>query len=117
MGKAAQCLAQRNLIDFDPYEDMEGAQCVHGQIHEGNVLFINGNPVLFDTENGINTFAPKMWDYSWLLQRFIINQEIEKKQAIRYFNYLARNSMKLENSCQWPRKSLSTALLQSLTIR
>lgn len=78
------------LGEYNPYfEDMSGAQCLHGQIHPGNVLFVDSQAILFDTETSIHTFAPVDWDYSWVLQRFIINQDIEKKESLKYLELLA----------------------------
>ncbi|MBK86320.1 MAG: hypothetical protein CMC86_03870 [Flavobacteriaceae bacterium] len=84
------------LEEYNPYfEDMLGAQCLHGQIHPGNVLFVRGNPILFDTETSIHTFAPVEWDFSWVLQRFIINQELSNEDSLKFIKLLAKNKSEI----------------------
>jgi hypothetical protein len=56
---------------FDRYP---GAQCLHGQIHPGNVLFRSSDQaaVLVDFEEAIYTFAPPAFDLAYLVQRFCL---------------------------------------------
>lgn len=85
------------LNEYDPFiENMPNAQCLHGQIHPGNVLFIDRHPVLFDTETSINTYAPIEWDISWVLQRFIINQAPSKKESLKFIELLADDGIKIK---------------------
>jgi hypothetical protein len=58
---------------FDPHvERWPGAQCLHGEVHRGNVLFRvqDGSPVLVDLEEAVHVFAPPAWDVAFLIQRF-----------------------------------------------
>jgi Ser/Thr protein kinase RdoA (MazF antagonist) len=64
------------IADFDPYHDRwSGAQCLHGQIHRGNVLFRSddGAAVLVDFEESVHVFAPVAWDVAHLVQRFCLH--------------------------------------------
>jgi hypothetical protein len=70
---------------------MPNAQCLHGQIHPGNILFVGDEIVLFDTETSINTFATVYWDYSWVFERFIINQDVELEDSLSYIKLLANS--------------------------
>jgi Ser/Thr protein kinase RdoA (MazF antagonist) len=60
---------------FTPHFDRyPGAQCLHGQIHPGNVLFryTDGAAVLVDFEEALYTFAPPAFDLAYLVQRFCL---------------------------------------------
>ena len=66
---------EQMVRDFDPYFDRAiGAQCVHGELHQGNVLFraSDGGAVLVDFEESVHVFAPIAWDLSFLVQRFVL---------------------------------------------
>ena len=58
-----------------------GAQCVHGEVHPGNVLFRadDGEAVLVDFEETIHLFAPPAWDLAFLVQRFCLSDYPTKK--------------------------------------
>ena len=63
---------------FDPQLDRwPGAQCLHGQIHRGNVVFRSdtGAAVLVDFEESIHVFAPVAWDVAHLVQRFCLHDD------------------------------------------
>jgi hypothetical protein len=49
-----------------------GSQCVHGQIHQANVLYAPG-PVLVDWEEAVQTYAPVQWDLAYFVQRFCLH--------------------------------------------
>lgn len=51
-----------------------GAQCIHGEVHPGNVIFrsCDGSPVLVDFEESVHLFAPPEWDLAFLVQRFCL---------------------------------------------
>jgi hypothetical protein len=69
-----QWLAQM-VEQFTPHFDRyPGAQCLHGQIHLGNVLFrsSDGAAVLVDFEEALYTFAPPAFDLAYLVQRFCL---------------------------------------------
>lgn len=58
---------------FAPQFDLlPGAQCVHGQVHPGNVLFQGGVAVLVDFEEAVYTYAPPAFDLAYLVQRFCL---------------------------------------------
>ncbi|MGE0040264.1 MAG: aminoglycoside phosphotransferase family protein [Vicinamibacterales bacterium] len=66
---------ERMTRDFEPRVDLApGAQCLHGELHQGNVLFRapDGAPVLLDFEEAVHVFAPPAWDVAFLVQRFIL---------------------------------------------
>ncbi|MDC0831677.1 phosphotransferase [Geitlerinema sp. CS-897] len=61
---------------FDPRMDLRpSAQCLHGEVHPGNVLFQEGYPILIDFEESVHTFAPPDWDLAFLVQRFCMNRK------------------------------------------
>ncbi|MBI5628283.1 MAG: phosphotransferase [Candidatus Rokubacteria bacterium] len=71
---------------FNPsFDEMPGAQCVHGEIHEGNALFRNrdGAAVLVDFEESIHLFAPPAWDLAFLVQRFCLRDQPALPEARR----------------------------------
>lgn len=61
--------------DFDPsFDQMADAQCVHGEIHAGNVIFEEeeNRAVILDFEESVHVFAPVSWDLAFAVQRFIL---------------------------------------------
>lgn len=56
------------------FDQMPGAQCLHAQVHRGNVLFRRSDnaPVLLDFEEAVQTFAPLTWDLAYFVQRFCL---------------------------------------------
>jgi Ser/Thr protein kinase RdoA (MazF antagonist) len=50
---------------------LPGSQCLHGEVHQGNVLFAPG-PVLVDWERAVHTYAPVQWDLAYFVQRFCL---------------------------------------------
>jgi hypothetical protein len=60
---------------FEPrLDERPGAQCLHGEVHPGNVLFRadDGAAVLVDFEESVHVFAPPAWDVAFLVQRFCL---------------------------------------------
>ena len=58
---------------FDP--DMHlwaGSQCVHAEVHPGNVMFEDRAAVLVDFEESVHFFVPPEWDLAFLVQRFCL---------------------------------------------
>lgn len=55
-------------------ERWPAAQCVHGQMHTGNVIFRagDGEAVLVDMEEAAHLVAPAAWDLAFLVQRFCL---------------------------------------------
>jgi len=51
---------------------LPGSQCLHGQIHQANVLYAPG-PVLVDWEEAVHTYAPVQWDLAYFVQRFCLH--------------------------------------------
>lgn len=71
---------------FKPHlEELPNAQCVHGEIHAGNVLFRNsdGAAVLVDFEESTHLFAPPAWDLAFLVQRFCLRDQPALPEARR----------------------------------
>lgn len=70
----AEC--HRNwLIDmvenFNPnFHALPGAQCLHGEVHPGNVIFTDGRAILLDFEESVHVFGPPAFDLAYLVQRF-----------------------------------------------
>ena len=59
--------------EFTPLLDrVEGAQCLHGEVHCANVIFDDGRAVLVDFEESVHTFAPPDWDLAFMVQRFCL---------------------------------------------
>jgi len=53
------------------------AQCVHGEIHPGNVLFriADSVAVLVDFEESVHIFMPPAWDLAFMAQRFCLKDD------------------------------------------
>ena len=63
----------RMAEEFTPFLDrVEGAQCLHGEVHRANVIFDDGRAVLVDFEESVHTFAPPEWDLAFVVQRFCL---------------------------------------------
>ncbi len=61
---------------FQPRCDLlESSQCLHGQIHQANVLYAPG-PVLVDFEEAVQTYAPVRWDLAYFVQRFCLHDGV-----------------------------------------
>ncbi len=63
---------------FEPRLDEDSrAQCLHGEIHPGNVVFRSddGAAVLVDFEESVQVFAPPAWDLAFLVQRFCLRDD------------------------------------------
>jgi hypothetical protein len=62
----------RLVEGFRPRCDLlPGSQCLHGQIHQANVLYAPG-PILLDWEEAVQTYAPAQWDLAYFVQRFCL---------------------------------------------
>jgi hypothetical protein len=60
---------------------LPGSQCLHGQIHQANVLYAPG-PVLVDWEEAVQTYAPVQWDLAYFVQRFCLHDSAPR-QTVR----------------------------------
>jgi len=63
---------------FDQHlNERPDAQCVHGEIHPGNVLFraSDDKAVLIDFEESTHLFMPPAWDLAFLVQRFCLKDK------------------------------------------
>lgn len=63
----------RDLVEgFDPRLQFNPlAQCIHGEVHPGNVIFSPaGEVVLVDFEESVHHFTSPAWDQAFLVQRF-----------------------------------------------
>ena len=57
-------------------DEAADAQCLHGEVHPGNVCFTaGGEAVLVDFEESVHRFAPPAWDLAFLVQRFCLSDE------------------------------------------
>jgi hypothetical protein len=73
-----QAWLQELAEQFNPnWHDQQGAQCLHGEVHPGNVWFrtADGAAVLLDFEESVHVFAPPAWDLAYLVQRFCLRDE------------------------------------------
>ena len=62
---------KRMAEGFNPnFHLADDAQCLHGEIHLGNVIFNKAQAILIDFEESVYTFASPTWDIAYLLQRF-----------------------------------------------
>jgi hypothetical protein len=69
------CWLEQMVREFQPRFDlMAGAQCLHAQVHRGNVIFRadDDTPVFLDFEESVYTFAPVAWDLAYFIQRFAL---------------------------------------------
>lgn len=60
---------------YDPrFDRLPDAQCLHGQVHRGNVMFTaESQAVLLDWEEAVHLFAPPAWDLAYFIQRFCLH--------------------------------------------
>lgn len=61
--------------NFTPdYQNDPAAQCLHGEIHPGNLIFIDHEPLPFflDFEESVHIYAPPTWDLAYAFQRFCL---------------------------------------------
>lgn len=78
---------------FVPHlETLPDAQCLHGEIHPGNVLFQDGDGkvVLIDFEESPHVYAPHAWDIAHLVLRFCLWDNPDKEEAIRRLHIVAK---------------------------
>jgi len=63
------------IKNYDPFcQNLPEAQCLHGEVHPGNVIFSleNNKAILVDFEESVHTFAPPSWDLAFMFQRFCL---------------------------------------------
>lgn len=81
------------MVDkFDPHlNEHPDAQCVHGEVHPGNVLFhdSNGAAVLVDFEESTHLFMPPTWDLAFLVQRFCLRDKPSPAVALERLAVIA----------------------------
>lgn len=65
----------RGMVEkFEPnFHCLPEAQCLHGEIHPGNVIFMDDGVKLLDFEESVHMFAPPAWDLAFLVQRFCLS--------------------------------------------
>ncbi|MGA9754894.1 MAG: aminoglycoside phosphotransferase family protein [Desulfobaccales bacterium] len=71
----------RDLVEmFDPRLQFSPlAQCIHGEVHPGNVIFSQeGEVVLVDFEESVHHFTSPLWDLTFLVQRFCLGDDPEE---------------------------------------
>ncbi|OAN55013.1 phosphotransferase [Magnetospirillum moscoviense] len=71
---------QRWCAEYRPDWHLQpGAQCLHGEIHQGNVLYDGaGTAILVDFEESTDVFAPPVWDFAYAVQRFCLFDQPER---------------------------------------
>lgn len=73
---------QEMAENFNPEFDlMDDAQCLHGEIHPGNVIYDKNDnrAVLLDFEESVHVFASVSWDLAFAVQRFILRDNPDLK--------------------------------------
>jgi len=81
-------MAEQFTPHFDRYP---GAQCLHGQIHPGNVLFTeDGDAILVDFEESVYTFAPPAFDLGYLVQRFCLRDNPTPQVASQRLDHIRK---------------------------
>lgn len=53
----------------------DAAVCLHGEVHQGNVIMMGGEAVLVDFEEAVHVFAPPAWDQAYLVTRFCLHDD------------------------------------------
>lgn len=88
--RAAWARGRRNWLarmaeQYVPNAHMsDGAQCVHGQLHRGNVLFRaeDGAPLFHDFEESVWTYVSPAWDLAYVVQRFCLQATSSHHDAL-----------------------------------
>ncbi|MBI4589771.1 MAG: aminoglycoside phosphotransferase family protein [Candidatus Rokubacteria bacterium] len=78
---------------FEPrLDEHPHAQCLHGEIHPGNVVFRSddGAAVLVDFEESVHVFAPPAWDLAFLVQRFCLCDDPSLSGGLERLSVIAR---------------------------
>ncbi|WP_254431072.1 phosphotransferase [Magnetospirillum sp. LM-5] len=72
---------RRWCAEYRPdWHQQPGAQCLHGEIHQGNVLYDGaGTAMLVDFEESTDVFAPPVWDLAYAVQRFCLFDQPERE--------------------------------------
>ena len=62
--------------EFNPNFHLQPhAQCLHGEIHPGNVIYNRDKATLIDFEESVHVFAPRSWDLCYIGQRFCLQPQ------------------------------------------
>lgn len=78
--------------EFEPRLDQDPhAQCLHGEIHLGNVVFCstNGSAALLDFEESVHVFAPPAWDLAFFVQRFCLYDDPPRAVGLQRLSIVA----------------------------
>ena len=77
---------------FDPkIQCHAAAQCLHGEIHPGNVVFLaDGAPVLLDFEESVHVYAPPSWDLAFFVQRFSLSDNPDRVTLMDRLELIAK---------------------------
>jgi hypothetical protein len=66
-----------------------GSQCLHGEIHQGNVLYDGtGAAMLVDFEESTDVFAPPVWDLAYAVQRFCLFDQPDRAVFLARLDHL-----------------------------
>jgi Ser/Thr protein kinase RdoA (MazF antagonist) len=68
-------------------QEQPGSQCLHGDLHPGNIALYQGKPVFFDLDEAYKTFAPPYYDLCYLYTRVI--SFLPAAQQEPYFQLMA----------------------------
>jgi hypothetical protein len=74
---------------FD-WHERGAAQCLHGELHAGNVIFCPTGAVLLDFEEAVHVYAPPLWDLAYLVQRFCLADYPEPSLLARRIEVIRR---------------------------
>lgn len=73
-------LIARMVRGLEPRFDLlEGAQCLHGEVHPANVIFRRNVAMLIDFEESVHTQAPPSYDLAFLVQRFLLRDQPDRE--------------------------------------
>ena len=63
-----------------PLQYTKDSQCLHGEIHQGNVIYnqTNGSAILVDFEESCHIFSDINWDVAFAIQRFCMRDDPQK---------------------------------------
>ena len=106
--------------DYDPRLDQESlAQCVHGELHDANVLFDleSRRPVLIDFEESVHLHVPASWDVAFIVHRFCLRDDPKPASLTTRLEAFARGYGALPKLAFMMRNIAWTTLLTVIDLR
>lgn len=80
---AEWCAAAAAEVGPSLLADVDDAQCVHGEPHQANVLFVDGHAILLDFEETVHLYVSPRWDLAFAVQRFVLAGEPDEGERSR----------------------------------